>query len=276
MASFEETVLLGKETAYPSQYQPEILTPIPRQNKWAEMGIVDGKLPFTGVDIWNAWEVSWLNQKGKPVVAVAEIRVPADSAYLIESKSLKLYLNSLNQHKFTSISDVVSTIELDLSAVAQAKVTVLIMPVSQANGLMMVAPAPGHCIDELDIEVGEFALSPAVLHADAEHQVEEVLHSHLLKSNCPVTNQPDWATVVIEYTGAKINREALLQYLIGYRLHNDFHEQCVERIYLDLMQYCQCTELTVYARYLRRGGLDINPYRSNKAQMPENERFVRQ
>jgi 7-cyano-7-deazaguanine reductase len=277
MSESDHELLLGNHTHYPTEYEPSILTPIPRQNKWSEMGIEVGQsLPFTGVDIWTAYELSWLTPSGKPVVAVGEIFVPATSPYLVESKSLKLYLNSLNQAKFDHIKDVKALIEKDLSAVAGAEITVKIVPVHKAQDYLTVQAAPGECIDEVDVEIDFYELDASVLVADKNVLTSEVIHSNLLKSNCPVTNQPDWATVVIDYHGPKIDRVALLKYLISYRQHNDFHEQCVERIFLDLKKYCGIGELTVYARYVRRGGLDINPYRSSLSGQPNNIRLVRQ
>lgn len=270
-------LLLGNHTRYPTEYNPSILTPIPRESKWKEMGLNKNEsLPFSGIDIWTAYELSWLNTKGKPVVAVGEIFVPATSTFLVESKSLKLYLNSINQSRFKSTQQVKNLIEADLSKVAGLAVTLKIVLVQDSQNYLAVSKAPGECIDSIDIEVKDYQLDPKLLSSDINNSVQEVIHSNLLKSNCPVTNQPDWATIIIEYKGPKINRENLLKYFISYRQHNDFHEQCVERIFLDIQKYCKSEKLTVYARYLRRGGLDINPFRSNISQVPQNTRLVRQ
>ena len=235
------------------------------------------ELPFRGVDIWNAYELSWLTPQGKPVVAMGEFRVPCESANLIESKSIKLYLNSFNQTRFDDFESVRALMSKDLGGAAGMPVDVRLMAAAEF-ATESFATLPGECIDDLDIEVDNYALDAELLNgaADADAQVSEMLHSHLLKSNCLVTSQPDWGSVLIHYQGAKINQEALLRYLISFRQHDEFHEQCVERIYNDLMRFCQPEKLTVYARYTRRGGLDINPYRSNFEFDVENLRLARQ
>ena len=266
---------LGKASAYIDHYDASLLFPIARKPKRVEIGVTDA-LPFHGVDIWNAYEVSWLNNKGKPLVALAEFRIPADSPNLIESKSFKLYLNSLNQTAFTSQAEVQRCLQRDLSAAAAAEVAVALTSLQDAAAQAQIATLPAHCIDELDIEVNQYQPSPTLLTTGTE-VVSETLVSHLLKSNCLVTGQPDWGSVVIDYRGPKIDHESLLAYLISFRQHNEFHEQCVERIFVDLKQHCHCQALTVYARYLRRGGLDINPLRSDQAQSAlNNTRLVRQ
>ena len=276
MIDFEATSPLGKTSAYPSAYDPNLLCPFPRQVKRDVIGVT-ADLPFGGYDIWNAYELSWLNPKGKPVVAMGEFHVPCESPHLIESKSFKLYLNSFNQTRFPDSSQVEERLLKDLSAAAGARVRVRLLD-SEQFAVEQISQLPGECIDELDIEVANYALDPALLQnaADPMQMVEENLHSHLLKSNCLVTNQPDWGSLLIRYRGGKIDREALLRYLISFRQHNEFHEQCVERIFVDLLRYCQPQQLTVYARYTRRGGLDINPFRSNFETRIANLRLARQ
>lgn len=273
----EEEILhkspLGKETAYVNQYDPALLYPIARDTNWQARGIKRSALPFRGVDIWNAYEVSWLNSRGKPVVRLAEFRIPAISTHIIESKSFKLYLNSLNLSRFGQESEVEEVLCRDLSAAAGGSVAVrLIKP----DASQTIDKFHGECLDELDIEVTHYEPHPELLRCENQSVVEESLFSHLLKSNCPVTGQPDWASIHIRYKGEKIDRKGLLAYLISYREHGDFHEQCVENIFMDIWQRCRPQKLTVYARYLRRGGLDINPYRSSIDGEPGNPRLSRQ
>ena len=276
MNDLEASLPLGKATDYRSEYDAGLLCPFPRKVKRDEIG-VGLELPFGGFDIWNAYELSWLNAKGKPVVAMAEFRIPCSSANLIESKSFKLYLNSFNQTRFADFEQVYKTMQQDLGRAAGEQVEVRLIP-SSDFGVERIQPLPGDCIDDLDIEVGSYSLDPTLLDgaADPQQPVQETLHSHLLKSNCLVTNQPDWGSVLIRYQGSKIDREALLRYLISFRQHNEFHEQCVERIFVDLMRYCRPEKLSVYARYTRRGGLDINPFRSNFESDMGNLRLARQ
>ncbi|MHA7880978.1 MAG: NADPH-dependent 7-cyano-7-deazaguanine reductase QueF [Saccharospirillum sp.] len=267
---------LGKQSAYIAEYDPNLLFPIERQGKRDELGLT-AALPFSGVDIWNAYEVSWLNEKGKPLVAMAEFFIPASSPCLIESKSFKLYLNSFNQTRLPGVAEAAGRMKADLSRAAGAEVRVTLVPLHQLGASANIATLPGQCIDDLDVRIDTYQTQPDLLRSDANSIVAETLHSHLLKSNCLVTGQPDWGSVVIDYQGPKLEREALLQYLVSFRQHNEFHEQCVERIFNDLQQRCGLQRLTVYARYVRRGGLDINPYRTNDpAFEPRNERLVRQ
>lgn len=275
MATPEQSPL-GKTSSYIDEYDASLLFPISRLEKRLELGI-DGQLPFQGVDIWNAYELSWLNNKGKPVVALAEFFIPVGSPNLVESKSFKLYLNSFNQTKFDSLQAVQNRLEADLTAAAGSDVHVTVVYLHQAGSSADIGAFDAVCIDELDVDIEHYSTQPNMLKASADQIVSEKLVSHLLKSNCLVTGQPDWGSVIIEYTGAKIDHEALLKYLISFRQHNEFHEQCVERIFTDLMAHCQCETLTVYARYTRRGGLDINPFRTNvEGAQPENVRLVRQ
>ncbi|RJG08784.1 NADPH-dependent 7-cyano-7-deazaguanine reductase QueF [Pseudomonas cavernicola] len=267
---------LGKSSEYIATYTPSLLFPIPRAAKWAELGLTAQTLPYQGVDFWNCFELSWLLPSGKPVVAIGEFAIPADSPNIIESKSFKLYLNSLNQTVFADFAALVAVLEKDLSAAAGKAVAVRVRSLNEveAEG---VAPLPGVCIDELDVTItGYEHPQPELLRCDATQVVEESLHSHLLKSNCPVTGQPDWGSVVVEYRGAALDHASLLAYLVSFRQHADFHEQCVERIFLDLQHLLRPEKLTVYARYVRRGGLDINPYRSTGPIKPDNRRLVRQ
>lgn len=267
---------LGKATAYQNRYAPELLYPIPRQLKRSEIGIADTALPFSGEDLWNAYELSWLNPKGKPVVAVGTFRVPADSPNLIESKSFKLYLNSFNQSVFESQASVAQTMTRDLSAAAGRNVDVALQPLSTAPSASIGAPQ-GILIDDLDIDCDRYLPAPDLLMTTSGEMVEETLYSHLLKSNCLVTGQPDWAMVVIRYRGQPIDRAGLLRYIVSFRNHNEFHEQCVERIFSDLQARCRPAALAVHARYTRRGGLDINPFRSTgDYPAPDNTREIRQ
>ena len=276
MSDFEDLLPLGKPTTYKTEYDPQLLCPFPRQIKRDVIGITDA-LPFSGYDIWNAFELSWLNAKGKPIVAMGEFHIPCESPYLIESKSFKLYLNSFNQTRFGDFSAIEEQMVVDLSASTGATVQIRLLDSDQFITEQLQS-FPGRCIDDLDIEINKYSLDPSLLEnsTDPQQQVTEELHSHLLKSNCLVTNQPDWGSVLIRYHGSKIDPEALLRYLISFRQHNEFHEQCVERIFIDLMRYCQPEKLTVYARYTRRGGLDINPFRSNFETRIANIRLARQ
>jgi len=276
MTDLDHDLPLGKTTAYPEAYDPGLLCPVPRRLKREEIGL-GAQLPFAGCDIWNAYELSWLTAKGKPVVAMGAFSFPCTTPQLIESKSFKLYLNSFNQCRFTQAAEVTARLERDLSAAAGGTVSVQLKTAAGFPGETIDA-LPGECIDGLDIEVNDYRLDPGLLAgaADPSAVVEETLHSHLLKSNCLVTRQPDWGSVLIRYRGGRLNREALLRYLISFRQHNEFHEQCVERIFTDLQRHCRPEQLTVYARYTRRGGLDINPFRSNFEASPPNLRLARQ
>ncbi|MDC8802523.1 NADPH-dependent 7-cyano-7-deazaguanine reductase QueF [Halomonas pacifica] len=256
---------LGRDSAYPEHYDAGLLYPIPRAANRAPLGISEEALPFVGEDEWHAFELSWLNARGKPVVAVARFRLPADSPNLIESKSWKLYLNGFNQTRLESREALIDTLEADLAAAAGAPVTVELFGVDDAA----LAPQrlPGDCLDDLDIEVDDYTPSAEHL-VVGEEIVEETLHSHLLKSNCPVTGQPDWGSVLIRYRGPRLDREGLLRYLISYRQHQDFHEHCVEHIFTDLLARVRPERLLVMARYVRRGGLDISPWRGTPGETP--------
>jgi 7-cyano-7-deazaguanine reductase len=268
---------LGQVSSYDSHYNPSRLYAIPRAAKRQEIGVSPKILPFHGFDCWNHYEVSWLNEKGKPMVAIAEIVYDCSTPNLIESKSLKLYFNSLNNTKFNSKDDVRHTVEKDLADCLDGSVSVRFFPLTQKQ-LSVLQPAfTGECLDDLDVSCSVYIVQPDFLEVE-DNTVEETLYSDLLKSNCLVTNQPDWGSVQIMYTGKKINREGLLKYLVSFRNHNEFHEQCIERIFVDIMHYCRPESLTVYGRYTRRGGLDINPYRSTSVVGHQglNQRLVRQ
>lgn len=311
---------LGKVSVYNDQHDASLLFAIPRAPKRAELGI-RGALPFLGADMWNAYELSWLNLRGKPQVALAHFTLPCETPNLIESKSFKLYLNSFNGTRFADVNAVKERLRADLSQAAwrdttcqavgldSAKATAsaaasastsacacasvpapVLAParVSSAIGVTILLPElfdrqpiyelDGLSLDRLDIECRHYTPAPELLKVlPDETPVSEVLVSNLLKSNCPVTGQPDWGSVQIRYSGAPLDQEGLLQYLVSYRNHNEFHEQCVERIFMDLWRRCQPTRLAVYARYTRRGGLDINPFRTSYPQaLPANTRMARQ
>ncbi|HCQ48399.1 NADPH-dependent 7-cyano-7-deazaguanine reductase QueF [Achromobacter sp. LC458] len=267
---------LGQSVAYASQYDPSLLFPIARSHNRAALNLTAGNLPFTGVDLWNAYELSWLDAKGKPRVAMATFSVPADSPNIIESKSFKLYLNSFNQTRLVNSAALRGRLERDLSAAAGAPVGLDFFLPQRFSELQM-GEMDGIYIDKLDIEIDTYEPAPQVLRTRPGDVVQETLASRLLKSNCPVTGQPDWASVQIRYRGAPIDRESLLRYVVSFRQHAEFHEHCVERIFSDIMQACAPEQLTVYARYTRRGGLDINPWRSNfEAAPPADVRTVRQ
>ena len=267
---------LGKATRYADQYDPTLLQGVPRSLNRDDLHLGED-LPFTGYDIWTLYELSWLNEKGLPQVAIGEVRLPVTSPNLIESKSLKLYLNSFNQTKLDSWQEVANRLQRDLSECAGEHVDVTIQPLQDFTDAN-IAAFSGACIDDQDIEITDYEFNADyLLDSVSEDIVTEELNSNLLKSNCLITSQPDWGSVKITYQGPQINREKLLRYLISFRNHNEFHEQCVERIFTDIMKYCKPSQLTVYARYTRRGGLDINPYRTNQGKTPSNnDRLARQ
>lgn len=263
---------LGSDTVYVNQYAPELLFPIQRDLNWQKRGVERSELPFFGEDIWNGYEISWLNSKGKPVVRIATFYIPANSLNIIESKSFKLYLNSFNLSRFDNENVVIQLMQEDLSMAAGGEVRVEIF---HPDSMPELSLFEGVCLDEIDISIEHYQPEPALL-TTGKGDVEQILYSHLLKSNCPVTGQPDWASIQISYTGKEIDQEGLLKYLISYREHGDFHEQCVENIFMDIWQRCHPEILTVYARYVRRGGLDINPIRSSQAIAAANLRLSRQ
>lgn len=271
-----EALSLGKETQYHDQYDAGLLQGVPRSLNRDSLSLTAENLPFHGGDIWTMYELSWLNSKGLPQVAIGHVELDATTENLIESKSFKLYLNSFNQTRFESWDIVEETLLKDLTTCAKGKVNLTIYPLSHFTSQPIVDFA-GECIDEQDIEIDNYQFDVQWLNeSTTDKQVEETLVSHLLKSNCLITNQPDWGSIAIQYKGKKIDREKLLRYLVSFRQHNEFHEQCVERIFHDIMQLCAPETLTVYARYTRRGGLDINPWRSNCEFVPEISRLARQ
>jgi len=273
---------LGKNSAYVDQYDASLLFPIPRAVKREELGIRSAPI-FLGADLWTAFELSWLNLKGKPQVAIAHITVPAESTHIIESKSFKLYLNSFNATRFVDAQAVRDCMREDLDTalwhggqvMARCGVKIILPeefdkePVHELDGLNL---------DRMDIECTHYQPAPELLRAQKdEAPVTETLVSHLLKSNCLVTGQPDWGSVQISYSGDQIDQAGLLQYIVSFRNHNEFHEQCVERIFMDIWTRCKPLKLSVYARYTRRGGLDINPWRTSHPQSPPpNIRTARQ
>ena len=273
---------LGKNSAYVDQYDASLLFPIPRAVKREELGILGAPI-FFGADLWTAFELSWLNLKGKPQVAIAHITVPAESTHIIESKSLKLYFNSFNASRFVDVQAVRDCMRDDLDTalwhggkiLARCGVKIILPeefdkePVHELDGLNL---------DRMDIECTHYQPAPELLKAQQdEAPVTETFVSHLLKSNCLVTGQPDWGSVQISYSGDQIDQAGLLQYIVSFRNHNEFHEQCVERIFIDIWTRCKPLKLSVYARYTRRGGLDINPLRTSHPQSPpKNIRTARQ
>ena len=280
--SIPEDSQLGKASAYVDHYDASLLFPIPRLTKRLEIG-VGAAPPFFGADLWTAFELSWLNQRGKPQLALAHFIVPCETPNIIESKSFKLYLNSFNNTRFHDAAEVQARLRADISEAAWRDA-----PQASSVGVKLLLPElfdreplhelDGLSLDRLDVECTRYTPAPDLLTAAFDEQpVSEVLTSNLLKSNCLVTGQPDWGSVRISYSGPQINEEGLLQYLVSFRNHNEFHEQCVERIFMDLWTQCKPVKLTVYARYTRRGGLDINPFRTSYPQgLPANVRTARQ
>ncbi len=273
---------LGKASAYADQYDPSLLFPLPRADKRSELGL-GSTLPFMGADLWTAYELSWLNLRGKPQVAIAHVTVPCETPNLIESKSFKLYLNSFNNTRFADVEAVKARLRADLSEAAwrgaENPGTVgLQLRLPEQFDQEPIHELDGVNLDRLDVECTHYQPAPELLTAAFdEAPVTEVLTSNLLKSNCLVTGQPDWGSVQIRYSGPQIDQAGLLQYLVSFRNHNEFHEQCVERIYTDVWARCKPIKLAVYARYTRRGGLDINPFRTSHPQpLPANIRTARQ
>ncbi len=273
---------LGRVSAYADQYDPTLLCPLPRSDKRAELGL-RGEVPFLGVDWWTAFELGWLNPRGRPQVAIAHISVPCESRNIVESKSFKLYLNSFNNTRFADAAEVQARIRQDITeavwrggSVRSSVGVKLVLP--EAFGREAVQELEGLSLDRLDIECDRYTPAPELLRAAVEEQpVSEVLTSQLLKSNCLVTGQPDWGSLQIAYSGPQIDQGGLLQYIVSYRNHHEFHEQCVERIFMDIWTRCRPIKLSVYARYTRRGGLDINPLRTSHPQpFPVNVRTARQ
>lgn len=283
-AGTPEGSALGKSTGFADQYDAGLIYPIPRAPQRARLGLaVEGQPPFSGADWWTAYELSWLNPRGKPQLAIAHILVPCESTHMVESKSFKLYLNSFSGTVFADADAVRERIRKDISAAIWAGGAV-----QQSAGVRLISPdgfgaqalqeLAGLSLDRLDLECTHTEPAPELLTAALDEKpVDEVLTSRLLKSNCPVTGQPDWASIQVCYTGPQIDQGGLLRYIVSFRQHSDFHEHCVERIFTDIRQRCHPTRLEVYARYTRRGGLDINPYRtSHPGPVPDNTRTARQ
>lgn len=271
-------IALGQNSLYKNQYDPTLLFTINRNIARSTIGI-GHPLPFYGYDIWNCYEVSWLNRNNKPEVRILELYIPADSEKIIESKSLKLYLNSLNNTRFDDYQEVKNLIERDISLAVKSPITIIFEPIEKYNATKLNL-FEGVNLDLLDVTIENFNLDKNLLALSYPPRIiEEVLYSNLLKSNCLVTGQPDWASVQICYKGKSIAHDSLLKYLISFRNHNEFHEQCIERIFIDISEICQPETLTIYARYTRRGGIDINPIRStcvvNTTEL-KNQRHVRQ
>lgn len=274
---------LGKSSLYADQYNAQLLFPLPRAHKREEIGIAQ-QLPFFGADLWTGYELSWLNTKGKPQVALVQFTIPCETPNIIESKSFKLYLNSFNSSRFDSYEAVQAVLREDINEALwrgapsrQSSAGVRVIPQDMFER-QKIQELDGLNLDRLDVECTDYTPRPDLLKADHDNPpVTETLVSHLLKSNCLVTNQPDWGSVQISYTGAAIDQEGLLRYIVSFRNHNEFHEQCVERIFMDITRQCQPIKLSVYARYTRRGGLDINPLRTSAPMaLPSNTRTARQ
>jgi len=265
---------LGQASAYPTAYDPTLLFPIDRAPNRETLEPLPA---WTGADIWNAYEVSWLNEKGKPIVATARFVVPHDSPRLIESKSFKLYLNSFNEARVASEQEILQRMHKDLSEVCGSPVQIEISPLNRQADDQRLEPLQGRNIDQLDVDISVYTPTPTLLECiPGGSVVSETLVSDLLKSNCPVTGQPDWASVQIRYTGPQIDPSALLKYIVSLRQHDEFHEHCVERMYCDILRRCRPENLFVYARYTRRGGLDINPWRASHPTEASNARTIRQ
>ncbi|MBN4066942.1 NADPH-dependent 7-cyano-7-deazaguanine reductase QueF [Simkania negevensis] len=266
---------LGQRVEPLFSYEPSLLFPIKRSLGRKELGLAEERLPFTGSDAWNAYELAFLDLKGKPCVGIVRVTVPCNSPYLFESKSFKLYLNSFNMTRFDSFEEVQSRIEHDLSAAIEKKVSVVIVGVNEHHTLSC-SPLEGSSLDELEIEVDSYEIDPSLLCIKDGEEMQEKFYTHLFRSKCPMTGQPDWATLFLHYRGPKINTSSLLRYLVSYRDHSGFHEQCVERIFVDIKKYCRSHALSVLGCFNRRGGIDINPFRSDFEEQPPLLHIARQ
>ncbi len=263
------------KTEFVSTYMPSLLESLPRQEQRQSLGITAENLPFQGMDIWNAYEFTWLNLKGKPEAALAQFQIPLKSANLIESKSLKLYLGSYSNTPFSQRNEVITTLESDLTLAARAPVSVTLMTPDQVQhqgvGLLV-----GNSLDHLDVDISEYYWNPEFLELESETIVRETLYTHLFRSRCPITGQPDSASILIQYNGNSISHEGLLKYLVSYREHAEFGEQIAERIFIDIMNRCSPERLAVSARFVRRGGVDINAHRTHEETVPADVRVWRQ
>jgi 7-cyano-7-deazaguanine reductase len=271
------SLTLGQVTAYPSAYDPGLLFPISRQVGRTDLSLEANRLPFVGWDLWNAYEVSWLTPTGMPRVALLRVQVDALSPSIVESKSFKLYLNSINQTPFASNQALLDTLSRDLCAVCDSPVKLSLIESAEFAQQRITEPS-GICLDDQDLVIDRYTPDDSLLcNVPSSDVVTQSLYSRLLKSNCPITNQPDWACVQIDYTGRQIDLAGLLKYIVSFRDHGGFHEHCVERIFTDIMHRCKASKLSVYARYTRRGGLDINPLRATPGMAaPEQHRSARQ
>jgi 7-cyano-7-deazaguanine reductase len=265
---------LGISTTHPEEYSPASLRSIPRKDSRARLGLPDA-LPFDGVDIWNAWELTWLNSNGQPQVATAELRVPADSPGIVESKSMKLYLGSFAMSRYPNAAEVRELIASDVGDCVGSPITVRLDALTATEGRCSQR-MPGVPLDRHETDCNAWDVDADLLTADRESIVTEELFSDLLRSLCPVTGQPDSGSILICYEGPHIDRQSLLRYIVSYRRHQDFHENCIERMFVDILERCEAQKLSVYARYQRRGGIDINPFRSNFEKAPRNLRLWRQ
>lgn len=265
----------SNKTQYVTTYTPSLLESLPRLERRQSLGITEENLPFKGLDIWNAYEFTWLNAKGKPEVAMAQFQVPLKSVNILESKSLKLYLGSYSNTPFAHRNEVIQTLESDLTLAARAPVSVALMTPDQvlAEGIGLLL---GNSIDHLDVDISEYYWNPEFLELESNTAVREILYTHLFKSLCPITGQPDFASIMIQYSGNSINHEGLLKYLVSYREHAEFAEQITERIFVDIMNRCSPERLAVSARFNRRGGIDINSHRTYEENLPDAVRVWRQ
>ena len=266
---------LGRKSEYVDTYTPALLCPVPRWDAREDLGLEMGDAPFRGVDLWTAYELSWLDPRGKPVVAMAEFRVPCHTRNLIESKSLKLYLNSFANSHFDDRRKVVQVLEDDLSQCTGGAVEARVSFLEEASREPLM-DINGTNVDRIDLDIHSYDYDPTVLMTEQGPHRNETLYSHLLRSRCPVTGQPDWGTVLVRYSGLPVSHASFLKYIISLRNHQGFHEQVIERIWLDIMRQCEPSQLTVYGRFTRRGGLDINPFRSNFEDLSVARRTVRQ
>ena len=269
MASFKD------EQEYVTTYTPSLLEFIPRRKQRQTLGIAEGTLPFKGQDLWNAYEFTWLNQTGKPEVAVLQLHVPSESSHLTESKSLKLYLGSFSNTAFAHRAEVIRALESDLTHGTQAPVGVLLCAPEQVQQ-EGIGRLIGTNLDLQDIEITEYLWNPALLMLESAVARRESVYTHLFKSLCPMTGQPDFASILVQYNGNSISHEGLLRYLVSFREHAEFAEQVTERIFVDIMNRCAPEELAVSARYTRRGGIDINAYRSLDGKPSAEVRLWRQ
>ncbi|UOD51207.1 NADPH-dependent 7-cyano-7-deazaguanine reductase QueF [Orrella daihaiensis] len=263
LPTHDQALPLGKDSRYPSHYDPSLLYPIARSLGRDAIGLSANSLPFIGWDLWRGYELSWLNLNGLPCTAILKVWVPATSANIVESKSFKLYLNSLNNERFSSIHSLQERIEADIDAAAGAKVKTQIITPDRFNQEPVSEPGQdSKCLDDQDISINEYEPNPNLLRLASDKLISESVFSRLLKSNCPVTGQPDWGSLHITYRGRAIDHATLLRYIVSFRQHQGFHEQCVEQMFCDIMTHCQPQSLSIYARYTRRGGMDINPWRA--------------